>query len=81
MKKSYFEQVKEIMADMPDDQFIDLLIKAGLDIEVEDEQYTSTMRLKCEWDHAELKREKKVYNDKKYTDDVYLSYSMEKGAA
>lgn len=79
--KSYFEQVKEIMADMSDEQFIDLLIKAGLDIEVEDEQYTSTMRLKCEWDHAEIKKEKKVYSHKKYTDDVYLSYDIEKDAA
>lgn len=79
--KSYFEQVKEIMADMSDEQFIDLLIKAGLDIEVEDEQYTSTMRLKCEWDHAEIRKEKKGYSNKKYTDDIYLSYNVEKGAA
>lgn len=46
--KSYFEQVKEIMANMLDEQFIDLLIKAGLDVEVEGEQYTSMICLKCE---------------------------------
>jgi len=79
--KSYFEQVKEIMANMPDEQFIDLLIKAGLDVEVEGEQYTSMIRLKCEWDHADLKKEKKDYNLRKYTDDVYLSYDIEKDVA
>ncbi len=80
MKKDYFEQVQKIVAGMSDEEFINLLIESGLDVERAEDQYDTTAHL--EWNHTELrKKKKKAYNYSKYADDAYVSYNTEKGVA